>query len=72
MFKNYKAMCDHCIKMCNIRVVCLFFSMKNINNNSTVVSYNASKDKYIIYKDNLCKSGIYRLNNKANNKSYVG
>lgn len=52
-----------------------FFSMKNNNNNrknSTVVSYNASKDKYRIFKDNLCKSGIYRLNNKANNKSYVG
>lgn len=32
---------------------------KNINI-VPLVSYNASKDKSIIYKDNLYKSGIYR------------
>jgi len=37
-----------------------------------VISYKASKDKHIIYKDNKYKSGIYRWNNLITGKSYVG
>jgi len=46
-----------------------------MNNNVKIVpfvSYIASKDKSLIYKDNVNKSGIYRWNNTITNKSYVG
>jgi group I intron endonuclease len=50
--------------------------MKNNNNNVNiipVVSYsNAYKDKSIIYKENINKSGIYRWNNLVTGDSYVG
>ena len=42
---------------------------KNVNIFS-VVSYNMSRDKKIIYKNN--KSGIYRINDWNTNQSYVG
>jgi hypothetical protein len=36
-------------------------NMKNNNNIIPIVSYsNADKDKFIIYKENRNKSGIYR------------
>lgn len=44
---------------------------KNINI-VPVISYNANKDKYRLYKDNLYKSGVYRWYNESNDKSYVG
>ena len=52
--------------------------MKNNNYNNNiniipVVSYfNADKYKFIIYKENKNKSGIYRWNNLITNKSYIG
>lgn len=50
--------------------------MKNNNNYvnfAPVVSYsNADKDKFIIYKENKNKSGIYRWNNLVTGDSYVG
>lgn len=50
--------------------------MQNNNNNIKiipVVSYsNADKDKFIIYKKNKNKSGIYRWNNLETKDSYVG
>jgi len=46
--------------------------MKDNNNIVPIVSYNASKDKSIIYKNNFNKSGIYRWNNLITGKSYVG
>lgn len=33
---------------------------------------NAERDKFILYKDNKNKSGIYRWNNLITNKSYIG
>jgi group I intron endonuclease len=48
----------------------------NYNNNINiipVVSYsNADKDKFIIYKENKNKSGIYCWNNLITGKSYIG
>lgn len=48
--------------------------MKNNNINIIpVVSYsNADKDKFIVYKENKNKSGIYRWNNLITGDSYVG
>lgn len=48
--------------------------MQNNNNNIIpVVSYsNADKDKFIVYKENKNKSGIYRWNNLITRKSYIG
>lgn len=50
--------------------------MQNNNNNIKiipVVSYsNANKDKFIVYKENKNKSGIYRWNNLETGDSYVG
>ena len=46
--------------------------MKHSNNIIPIKTYNISKDKSLIYKDNLNKSGIYRWNNLVTNKSYVG
>lgn len=47
--------------------------MKNNNNIIPIVSYsNADKDKFIIYKENRNKSGIYRWNNLVTGDSYVG
>jgi group I intron endonuclease len=51
--------------------------MKNNNNNRQmivpVVSYlNLDIDKSLILKENNGKSGIYRLNNLINRKSYIG
>lgn len=50
--------------------------MQNDNNNINiipVVSYsNTDKDKYIIYKENKNKSGIYRWNDLETGDSYVG
>jgi hypothetical protein len=43
------------------------------NNIIPVVSYsNADKDKFIVYKENKNKSGIYRWNNLVTGDSYVG
>ena len=51
----------------------------NINNNNNslnvvpIVSYvNANIDKFIIYKENEGKCGVYRWNNTITGKSYVG
>lgn len=49
--------------------------MKNTMNNNIVpikTYSNAERDKFIIYKDNNNKSGIYRWNNLITNKSYIG
>ena len=49
--------------------------MKNNNNINIIpiVSYsNADKDKFIVYKENKNKSGIYRWNNLITGKSYIG
>jgi len=52
--------------------------MKNNNYNNNiniipVVSYfNADKYKFIVYKENKNKSGIYRWNNLITSKSYIG
>lgn len=52
--------------------------MKNNNNNNSsnivpIVSYvNAYIDKFIIYKENKGKCGVYRWNNIITGKSYVG
>ena len=54
--------------------------MKNNNNNNNnninvvpVITYfSAFKDKFLIYKDNNKKSGIYRWNNLITNESYIG
>jgi group I intron endonuclease len=49
--------------------------MQNNNNIEIipVVSYsNADKDKFILYKENKNKSGIYRWNNLETGDSYVG
>lgn len=46
--------------------------MKNNNNIIPIVTYNASRDKSIIYTENKNKSGIYRWNNLVNNKNYIG
>jgi len=49
--------------------------MKNNNNIRLipVVTYaNADIDKYRFYKENRRKSGVYRLNNLINGKSYIG
>lgn len=50
--------------------------MKTIKNNLNiipVVSYNnAEINKFIIYRENKGKSGIYRWTNLINGKSYVG
>lgn len=49
--------------------------MKNTikNNIVPIKTYsNAERDKFILYKDNNKKSGIYRWNNLITNKSYVG
>ena len=43
------------------------------NNIVPIKTYsNAKRDKFILYKDNNKKSGIYRWNNLITNKSYVG
>ena len=52
-------------------------NMQNNNNKNVniipIVSYsNADKDKFIIYKENKNKSGIYRWNNLVTGNSYVG
>lgn len=51
--------------------------MNNKNNNKMklipIVTYNNMDiNKYIIYKENRGKSGIYRLNNIITGKSYIG
>ena len=52
--------------------------MKNNDHNNNiniipVVSYfNADKNKFIVYKENKNKSGIYRWNNLITSKSYIG
>lgn len=48
--------------------------MKNNNKNLIpLLTYvNADLDKYIIYKENKNKAGIYRWTHKESNKSYVG
>lgn len=49
--------------------------MKNTINNNIVplkTYSNAERYKFIIYKDNNNKSGIYRWNNLITNKSYIG
>jgi group I intron endonuclease len=46
--------------------------MKDSNKIVPIKTYNASKDKSLIYTENKNKSGIYRWNNKVTNKSYVG
>lgn len=46
--------------------------MKKKNNIIPIKTYNASKDKSIIYTENQSKSGIYRWNNLITGKSYVG
>lgn len=49
--------------------------MKNTMNNNIVpikTYSNAERDKFILYKDNNNKSGIYRWNNLITNKSYIG
>lgn len=46
-------------------------NIKNLT--SPVVSYfNMDANKGIIYKDNKGKSGVYRINNEINGKSYIG
>ena len=40
--------------------------------NSSITYVNADKNKYMIYKDNRNKCGIYRLNNLISNKNYIG
>jgi DNA invertase Pin-like site-specific DNA recombinase len=45
---------------------------KNIEINPIITYNNAYMDKSKIYKENVNKSGIYRLNNLINDKSYVG
>jgi group I intron endonuclease len=48
--------------------------MQNDNNNINIIpiiSYS-NVDKYIIYKENKNKSGIYRWNNLETGDSYVG
>ena len=43
------------------------------NNIVPIKTYsNAERDKFILYKDNNNKSGIYRWNNLITNKSYIG
>jgi len=48
----------------------------NYNNNVSIIPvvsyYNADIDKFIIYKENKRKSGIYRWNNLITGKSYIG
>ena len=44
--------------------------MKHSNNIISINTYNIVKDKYLIYKDNINKWGIYSWNN-IYNKSYV-
>jgi len=46
--------------------------MKDSNNILPIKTYNASKDKSLIYTENKNKSGIYRWNNLIRGKSYVG
>lgn len=50
--------------------------MKNNNNVINIIpiiSYsNAEKDKFVIYKENRNKSGIYRWNNLVTGDSYIG
>ena len=48
---------------------------KEYNNISIIplIRYtNANLDKFIIYRDNIGKSGVYRWVNNLNDKSYVG
>ena len=50
---------------------------KNNYCNSTgiipIVTYaNANNDRFLIYKENRNKSGVYRWVNKINGKSYIG
>jgi hypothetical protein len=55
-------------------------SNNNINNNNCsnteiipVITYvNVERNKFIICEENVNKSGVYRLINKINGKSYVG
>jgi group I intron endonuclease len=47
------------------------------NNNNSELTYlttylNIDRDKFIIYKENRRKSGIYRLNNLITGMSYIG
>jgi group I intron endonuclease len=44
----------------------------NINIIPEVIYANVETDKSIIYKENRNKSGVFRLVNKINGKSYVG
>jgi hypothetical protein len=45
---------------------------KNNKNIFPIVSYsNVNRDKFIIYKENKNKSGIYHLNNLITAKSYI-
>jgi group I intron endonuclease len=46
--------------------------MKNNNNIIPMVTYSASRYKYLILLENKRKSGIYRWNDLITNKSYVG
>lgn len=55
-------------------------SNNNINNNNCsnikiipIITYtNVDRNKFIIYEENVNKSGVYRWINKINGKSYVG
>lgn len=44
----------------------------NIKIISIITYTNTDTDKFLIYKENIRRSGIYRWNNLINNKSYVG
>lgn len=48
----------------------------NSNSNLTIIAValysNAERDKYLVYKENRGKSGIYRLNNLITGSFYIG
>jgi hypothetical protein len=48
------------------------YHYNNVNIISVVSYSNAEKNKFIIYKENRNKSGIYRWNNLVTGSSYVG
>jgi group I intron endonuclease len=51
-------------------------NINNTNNNMNIIPEviyaNAETDKSIIYEENINKSGVFRLVNRINGKSYVG